>query len=144
MSVLLKLDYQSFHPTNVLQDQQTDLSLVLAQILDVIYAEVSDILDIHIYSYRGEIRLVPNREEIARIFRRYTGSSIKERAFYSYELNAIYVSAEDFTLGVLGHEIAHAIISHYFVVPPSMNVQEILCGYVDFTLRRRRSKATSP
>ncbi len=37
---------------------------------------------------------------------------------------------------LLGHEMGHVIISHYFVVPPSYRIQEVLTGYVEFQLRK--------
>jgi hypothetical protein len=37
---------------------------------------------------------------------------------------------------VLGHEIAHAIMSHYFVVLPSEKIQEVLAGFVEYQLRK--------
>ena len=39
-------------------------------------------------------------------------------------------------LKVLGHEIGHAVISHYFVVLPSVKVQEVLAVYVEYQLRK--------
>jgi hypothetical protein len=56
-------------------------------------------------------------------------------SFYVYDLNTIYVSAGSFKREVLGHEIAHAVISHYFVVQPPMKAQEVLAGYVEYQLR---------
>ena len=37
----------------------------------------------------------------------------------------------------IAHEIAHAIINHYFVVPPSVKMQEILSGYVEYSLNKK-------
>jgi hypothetical protein len=61
-------------------------------------------------------------------------------SFYFHEEKTIYISTEDLDLGMLAHEIAHAIISHYFVVPPSERVQEVLSGYVDFHFKKKAKK----
>ena len=55
-------------------------------------------------------------------------------------MNTIYASAENFKIGVIGHEIAHAVISHYFVVQPSVKIQEVLAGYVEYQLRKTDRK----
>ncbi len=139
-SLLAALDYQSFYPGSSLTGERGDFSAILAKTLDVIYLETSDILDIHIYSYHGAIQFLPDVSAVDSIFYKYAGRSMHERSFYFHEKNTIYISVRDLELGVLGHEIAHAIISHYFVVPPPVKVQEVLCGYVDFNLRKSRGK----
>ena len=60
--------------------------------------------------------------------------------FYFHDDKTIYISTEDLTLGMLGHEMAHAIISHYFVVPPPTKVQEVLSGYVDYSFQKKVRK----
>ena len=62
---------------------------------------------------------------------------LDERSYYLHETNTVYISYKDLTLGMLGHEIAHAIISNYFVVLPSAEVQEILSGYVEYSLKKQ-------
>jgi hypothetical protein len=53
------------------------------------------------------------------------------------EGNTIYVSLKDVSLGMLAHEVAHAIISSYFVVAPPEKVQEVLAGYVEYSIRKK-------
>jgi hypothetical protein len=48
----------------------------------------------------------------------------------------VYISYPEMTIGMLGHKIAHAIISHYFVVPPPAKIQEVLAGYVEYSIRK--------
>ncbi|MBZ0167484.1 MAG: hypothetical protein K8I00_11815, partial [Candidatus Omnitrophica bacterium] len=57
-------------------------------------------------------------------------------AFYYHATNTIYLSLESASLGVIGHEMTHALISKYFVVPPTERIQEILAGYVEFSLKK--------
>jgi hypothetical protein len=138
-SLINQLDYQSVHITQSLapyaQDQQ--LSDILAKTLDAIYLEVSDILDLHIYNFVGGLEVFEDAQAVAHVFKKYSGLTMHERSFYFHEKKTIYISEKDLTLGMLGHEIAHAIISHYFAIPPPMKVQEVLAGYVEFHLRRR-------
>ena len=58
------------------------------------------------------------------------------QAFYQEDNRSIYISAEYFTREVLGHEIGHAIMSGYFVVQPSLKIQEVLCGYIAYQLKK--------
>lgn len=115
---------------------------VLAESLDALFEEVSDALDIQVYDYHGSICVLPDREAVVNMVTSIIACPYDARAFYVHEMNTIYVSAADVTAGVLGHEIAHAIMSHYFVVPPPAKVQEILSGYVEFALQRSNTAMT--
>lgn len=144
-SLLNQLDFNSVHITQTLaphvQDQQ--LSDILAKTMDAIYLEVSDILDLHVYYFTGQLKIYKDAKAVASLFRKYSGLTMHERSFYFHEKKTIYISEKDLTLGMLGHEIAHAIISHYFAIPPPMKVQEVLAGYVEFHLRRRHGTLPS-
>ncbi len=52
-------------------------------------------------------------------------------AFYEQRTKSIHISVEHASDGILGHEIAHAVIGQYFASPPPSKVQEILTQYVD-------------
>ena len=125
------------HPETLLKKDNQDPRDTLAKALDALYLEVSDILDIHIYSFHGKISIQPDQNSLQALCKEHFGFSFKERSVYVHDNNTIYLSLPDLTVGMLGHEIAHAIISHYFVVPPPAKVQEVLCGYVEYTLRKK-------
>lgn len=131
----IKFNY-SLHLRGILKNNRQDLKTLLANTLDALYLEVSDILDIHIYSYHGKIYIFANKNDVSAVAERYSKKAFSANGFYLHEKNAIYISSADLTLGALAHEIAHAIISHYFVVPPPPKVQEVLAGYVEYSLRR--------
>jgi len=124
------------HPDTLLDEASQDNKSVLSKTLDALFLEVSDILDIHIYSFHGDIKILPDRDSINSVFKKFFKVDFGESSFYLPEKNTIYISYADLTLGMLGHEIAHAIISHYFVVPPPARVQEVLAGYVEYSLRK--------
>jgi hypothetical protein len=137
-AVLQDLDFNYFSQLGaVMKDSGGDPAAMLGNTLDAIYLEVSDSMDIHIYSYHGTINLVSSQDAVSEAFRSIYGRSFQERALYIHSQNTIYVSAHDITLGMLGHEMAHAIMSHYFVVPPPAKVQEVLAGYVEYNLRKK-------
>ncbi|MBZ0167188.1 MAG: hypothetical protein K8I00_10320 [Candidatus Omnitrophica bacterium] len=55
-------------------------------------------------------------------------------AYYNEDENTIYVHVDYNSDGVMAHELAHAVINHYFPTPPPSKVQEILAQYVDRNL----------
>ena len=136
-SLLSKLYFNYLlHLDTALQETSQDEKDVLSKTLDALFLEVSDILDIHIYSFHGDIKLLPDQESINSQFRAFFEMDLNQGSFYLPERNTIYISFADLTLGMLGHEIGHAIMSRYFVVPPPAKIQEILAGYVEYNLRK--------
>ena len=136
-SLLTKVEFDYLtHLTKLSADNPADIVLILNKTLDALYLEVSDILDIHVYSFHGTIKFLPDQVSVERTFKEYFDQDFSERSFYLHERSTIYISLDDITLGMLGHEIAHAIISHYFVVPPPAKTQEVLSGYVEYSLRK--------
>lgn len=108
----------------------------LAEALDVLYIRVCDILDMNLYSFRTNIKVCRDSQQLSGIYSVFfKRKPVETRSFYSYPLNAIYTSVENFKREIIGHEIAHAVISNYFVVLPSEKVQEVLAGYVTYQLR---------
>lgn len=136
-SLLNTLDFNYLlQPDSLSKHKQKSSLSLLSDTLDTLYLEVSDILDIHIYSFHGNIKIVRTQADVSSIFKKYFNQSFPERSFYLHERNTIYIAFPGLTLGMLGHEISHSIISHYFVVLPPEKMQEILCGYVEYGLRK--------
>jgi len=112
-------------------------SVNLAEMIDALFVRVCGILDMHLYSYEGKIKVCRDHNQLKEIYRYLFGSDLGNiRSFYVHELNTVYISLENFKREVIGHEIGHAVISHYFVVLPSMKVQEVLAVYVEYQLRK--------
>ena len=108
----------------------------LAQMLDTLFLQVSDILEMHLYSLNTSVKICRNNSELNGIYEHLFNSSLGGRSsFYVYDVNSIYVSEEEFKKGIIGHEMAHAVICHYFVVPPPVKIQEVLAMYVEYSLR---------
>jgi hypothetical protein len=108
----------------------------LGMALDTLYSIVMQALDMNLYSFQGNLKICSDREQLDRLYESIFGRQLKSSSFYISEYNTIYISADDFTKEILGHEIAHMIISHYFVVQPPQKVAEILSGYVEYQLRK--------
>jgi len=113
---------------------------ILAENIDALFEEVSDLLDMHLYSYHGDIKIFLTKDNLGKVFSKLLGEELKSESFYYHNENAIYISAESLKPGILAHEIAHAIISHYFVVLPPVKVQEVLSGYVEYNINKKFSE----
>ena len=106
--------------------------------LDTLFLRVCDILDMRLYKeFKGEIKICGEQAQLTKIYANLFGNELKGRqSFYVHELKTIYATPENFRAGLLGHEIAHAVMNSYFVVTPPVKVQEILAGYVEYQLRK--------
>lgn len=105
--------------------------------IDMLFRRICDILDMRLYSFDGNIKVCRDQDQVNRVYNKLFRKDLATfHSFYVYDINTIYISAENFRREVLGHEIAHAVISHYFVVQPSMKVQEVLAGYIEYQLRK--------
>lgn len=112
-------------------------SVGLAGMLDTLFLRVSDILNIHIYSFTSTIKICRDYNQLKDIYYGFFNADLNQYSFYVFNLNTIYIPLEYFTKEILGHEIAHAIINQYFVVQPPVKIQEILAGYVEYQLRKK-------
>ena len=137
IDVLAKLNYNYFlQVDSLLNGKESEPKIILAHTLDAMFLESCRILGIHVYSFTATLEFLADQNAVKIVIKNLSGIDVDERAFYLYDLKTIYISLADLSVGVLGHEMAHAIISHYFGAPPSDNIQEILAGYVDYSLRK--------
>ena len=124
--------------SKVLAGQSLSAVSSLGDVLDALFVWACGVLDMQLYSYRGNIKVVNSESALADVYRKLYGMErTGEKGFYIYEINTLYVSQDDFTKEIVGHELGHAIISNYFVVQPSAKVQEVLAGYIEYQLRKK-------
>lgn len=99
--------------------------------LDKLYNRVQDVLGMSPKTPKIKIEIFKDRDELNDEFAKIFGKPGDFRSFYVYKYNTIYTSESDIEDSVMIHEIAHAIIDHYFSVIPPEAVREILASYVD-------------
>ncbi len=131
------------HADEILSGKTVDTSSVdseLSSMMEVLFSRASDVLDLHVYNYKGSIKVFSSIEELTAFYNRlyHTHLPCTGYAFYLVDYKSIYISADNFRREVLGHEIGHAIMSGYFVVQPSVKVQEVLAGYVEYQLKKSK------
>ncbi len=112
----------------------------LASRIDVLFSRASDVLDMHIYSLKADIKVFATQQQLTDFYNKLFNTRLPCTgfAFYVHDFKSIYISAENFRREVLGHEMGHAVMSHYFVVQPSIKIQEVLAGYVEYQLRKSK------
>jgi hypothetical protein len=86
--------------------------------VDEMVERVESLLELYPSELRVEIRILPKHKE-------------GPPGFYSHQTKNITVFLDTLTDGMLAHELAHAVISASFDVPPPQKAQEILAQYVD-------------
>lgn len=94
-------------------------SVLASNRVDEITDKVQSLLELYPTSFHMEILLFP----------KYEGKG--SPGFYSHRNKDITLFVDRVTDGMLAHEIAHAVISSSFEVPPPEKAQEILAQYVD-------------
>jgi len=124
--------------SKVLAGQSLSSPNNLGNLLDALFMWACGVLDMQLYSYRGTIKVSRDENALADIYQRLYGTERRsEKGFYIYELNTLYVTEQDFKKEILGHEMGHAIISNFFVVPAPEKVQEVLAGYIEYEMRKK-------
>ena len=124
--------------TNLKIDKTSIQKEILSK-LEIVFNRASDLMDMHIYSFKGSIKVFANHQQLQDFFNTlFKNSSLPctGYAFYSEKYNSIYISADHFKREILGHELGHAIMSRYFVVQPSVKIQEVLAGYIEYQLKK--------
>lgn len=107
----------------------------LAAMIDTLYSGVCDALDMHPDSYRGTIKICRDQAELQKIYLGLFGRSLPStaNAFFVQDGNIIYVTPAGFTVSIMSHEIAHAVIGIYYkVLPPDK--QEVLASQVEYQI----------
>ncbi|MCF8125584.1 MAG: hypothetical protein K9J51_05100 [Desulfotignum sp.] len=102
-----------------------------AQKVDALFEKARDILGMHGFVNQIKIRVYKNKEQLDKAYYDIYQSRSDSRAWYTHTKLTIYVQLHDLHDGMLAHELAHAVIDHYLMVPPPARTAEILARYVD-------------
>jgi hypothetical protein len=99
--------------------------------IDAVVEKVESVLDMFPKNMKLTVMLLASDKEVQRIYREKYGVSVDYIAFYSRQYNTVYISVDDARLGVLAHEIGHAVMDHYFGVSPPARIHEVLSQFVE-------------
>ena len=123
-------------------------SAALDEFVDSLFQKVQAVLDMPQPRLKVTIRLLKDRKDLSEAYAHSMasakGSTLRTKtyrkaplAFYWEKTNTIYLQIEKLSIGILAHEMAHAVIDHYFVVRPPAKIAEMLCQYVDRQISSR-------
>ena len=99
--------------------------------VDKIVESIMSLLDMNPPNLRFGITLYRTQAEVTTAYRAQGMLGAAPIAFYSHRTRNIAVAIDTITDNIIAHEIAHAVISAYFVIPPPARMQEILAQYMD-------------
>jgi hypothetical protein len=105
--------------------------------VDKIVELICSLLDMYPPNLRFGITLYRTQAEVTAAYRKAQGSGAAPVAFYFHRTRSIAVAIDSITDNILAHEIAHAVICAYFVIPPPARMQEILAQYSDKNFSNR-------
>jgi hypothetical protein len=77
------------------------------------------------------LQILHSAAEVRAVYLRQYRRRVEFIAFYSPKANTVYISAPDVTLRVVGHELGHSVIEHYFHPSPPVNIHELMAQYVE-------------
>ncbi len=103
---------------------------VLAK-LDIIIEKVEVVLDMFPNNLAITIRILKDRAIVSGVYRQKYNRRVDYVAYYSLSEDTIYFSARDASIRVVAHEIAHAIIDHFFEIRPPYNMHELMAQFAE-------------
>jgi hypothetical protein len=113
-----------------------DLQEQVSAKVDQLFERVQEILDMSKKMPRVAIMVYPDKKQLRQAYGEIYHKQCKVRAWYRYKNNTVYITVADLQVGMLAHELAHAIIDHYLIVKPPAASAEILARYVDSHLQQ--------
>ncbi len=99
--------------------------------VDVLFERAQDLLGMHGFVNQIKIRLYKDRGQLEKAYYDIYKAKNNVRAWYTHKELTVYIQLEDLHEGMLAHELAHAVIDHFLMVPPPPETAEILARYVD-------------
>ena len=105
-----------------------------AEKVDLLFERAKNLLGMHGFVNQIKIRLYKDKGQLEKAYYDIYKAKANVRAWYTHKKLTIYIQLEDLHEGMLAHELAHAVIDHYLMVPPPVETAEILARYVDSQL----------
>lgn len=102
--------------------------------LDQFGGRVQEILEMRPDKFHFKVVLLPNSKAVDQVYAEQFRLTKGFIAFFSPKTDTIYVSVEDVRPKVFAHELAHAVIHHYFHRAPPTKIHELLAQYVESQL----------
>lgn len=104
--------------------------------IDAIFERVKEVLDMRPVMPKLTIKIFETIEELNGEYYRIFGTRPEDemQSFYVHKLGTIFTSEDDISDSLIAHEMAHAIVDHYFTTIPPQKIGEVMASYVDMHL----------
>ena len=96
-----------------------------------IISKVKTILEMFPDEMFFNVVLFKSEKKVQAVYRKEYGIDVNYIAFYSPMSDSIYISTDNVTLRVFAHEMAHAVICHYFDKQPAVKIHELMAQFVE-------------
>jgi len=107
--------------------------------IEIILLRVKDILGMDPKDFHVKVRIFKSRQDMNDAYAWMFNESANFKSFYIHHFESIYTNEQDFLDSVMAHELGHAVIDHYFSVPPPSRMAELMAIYVDSNLDQELS-----
>lgn len=119
------LSYLMRHKVNITTEDEVKNKI------DIIIEKVEAILDMFPEDFKIKIVLLPSTQEVQKVYKVTAKRDSDLIAFYTPKGKTVYLAVSDIRIGVLAHELGHAIMDAYFVVAPPSKIHEVLAQFVE-------------
>ncbi len=99
--------------------------------LDAIIERAKIVLNMYPKNMHVNVVILPTSQECSAVFTQKYGKKEEQIAYYSLSEDTVYISATDASLGVIAHELGHAIIDFNFFERPPYQVHELMAQSVE-------------
>ncbi|MDP8265852.1 MAG: hypothetical protein P9M07_02765 [Candidatus Aceula meridiana] len=101
--------------------------------LNKIRRKVMSILDMRPPEMKISVKIFKNQNELDNFYYSLFHSSNTRRiiSFYIHSHKTIYTTERAISSELIAHEMAHAVLRHYFRVRPPTNVDELMAQYAE-------------
>jgi len=99
--------------------------------IEIILLRVEDILGMTPTDFHVKIRVFKTRRQMNDAYNDMFNDGSNFKSFYMHYFRSVYTNEQDFLDSVMAHELGHAVIDHYFSMPPPSKMAELMATYVD-------------
>ena len=103
----------------------------VGQYLNNLLRRVQLVLDMPYPRMKIIIKVFDNQQELGQAAAALIGRRLSEPGFYWHATKTIHVTMDDLSVGIMAHEMGHAVIDHFLAIKPPPKIAEMLCQYVD-------------
>ena len=126
-----KLDLGPIPCEAVATEEDVPVEEQVAAKLDAIIERAKVVLNMYPKNMHVNVVILPTSQECSAVFTQKYGKKEEQIAYYSLSEDTIYISATDASLGVIAHELGHAIIDFHFFERPPYHVHELMAQSVE-------------